>query len=212
MDHTTFPRRVSLTAVLLSLFLVVNNTDGFSVLTGSRSERSAKVVVTPAQLPQDLVQIQECRKNAFRKDKPIYQLMESQQRFVNATTVAQGRATCLVARGPGNVIWGTADTSESTKALPRQRRPTMTITNVFVTPEARGRGLAKQLLRAIEDEAIAQGVTKLRLQVYTNNEPAYSLYRRNNFTTQGIHTVLAQLSNLTGFPFLVEMNKDLDSV
>eukprot|EP00977_Amphora_coffeiformis_P011600 scaffold2782_cov182-Amphora_coffeaeformis.AAC.30 len=140
---------------LLLFLLLVGTTDGFSVFTGSPSKQTAKAVVTVAQLPQDLAQIQKCRKTAFQNDKPVSQLMDSQQRFVNATTAAEGRATCLVARGRNNVILGTADISKPKGDQQRQ----VTITNVFVTPEARGQGLAKLLLQAIEDEAIAQGAT-----------------------------------------------------
>lgn len=185
------------------LFLLVRTANAFTVLAGVKTKQAANVAVTPARIPQDLAQIQKCRMAAF--DKPVAQLLDSQQRFVNGTAVAEGRATCLVARGRNEVILGTADIS---KTDPIQRK--VRITNVFVTPEARGQGIAKQLLQAIEDEAIAQGATKLYLQVYTNNKPAYTLYQRNDFNTYGIHRILAQISMLTEFPFLVEMEKDLD--
>ena len=132
------------------------------------------------------------------------QLLQSQQSFVNATSVEEGRTQCFVARGGGisKGICGTAD-------FCFKQKQSVLISNVFVTPRARGQGLAKRLIQAIEEEARDQGANRLVLEVYTSNTPAYTLYQRNDFTTNGIHAVLAQISKFTGFPFLVEMEKSL---
>lgn len=190
---------------LLLLSLLAHCARGFSLLSPPRpttSSAGAGVSVTEARVPQDLPDIRTCRAAAF-DNKPVTQLLESQQRFVNATSVEEGRTTCLVARR-GRQIYGTADFT-----VTDNRRQEATISNVFVTPEARGQGIAKTLLQAIEDQAVDQGVDRLVLQVYTSNTPAYTLYRRNEFKTNGIHKVMAQIAELTGFSFLVEMEKDI---
>lgn len=165
------------------------------------------ILIVPAEIPQDLPSIQACRAQAF--DRPLSKLMESQQNFVNATTVARGRATCWLARRPSGlggydgIVWGTAD------VVQKASDGAMSINNVFVTPDARGQGLAKRLLAAIEQDARSKDVKLLTLEVYTGNTPAYSLYLQTEFTTRGIHNVMAQLGQITGFSFLVRMEKDL---
>lgn len=158
--------------------------------------------VAKARLPQDLPQIRSCRAAAF--DKPAGQLLLSQQKFINATSVEEGRTECFVVRGNGQnkAICGTADISF-------KQKQTVLISNVFVSPESRGQGLAKLMLDAIENEALARGANRLVLEVYTSNIPAFTLYQRYSFSTNGVHAVLAQISKVTGFPFLVEMEKRL---
>ena len=158
----------------------------------------AAAKISKARVPQDLPQIRTCRLTAF--DRAV--LLNSEQDFVNATSVAQGRNECFVARN-GNSIVGTADF----KMTPGSR--SVLVLNVFVTPESRGQGLAKQMMQAIQDEAKSRGAQKLTLEVYTNNVPAYTLYQRDGFVTKGVHAGMAQLSKATGFSFLVEMEKAL---
>ena len=167
-------------------------------------EGFAAAVVTKARIPQDLPEIRTCRATAF-DNKPMDKLLESQQSFVNATSVVQGRTECFVVRNSDdNTICGTADI----KFQPSSQ--SVTISNVFVTPESRGQGLAKLMLEAIEEEALARGANRLTLQVYTNNVPAYTLYQRSSFTTNGVHDGLAKLSKFTGFPLFVDMEKSLN--
>lgn len=57
------------------------------------------------------------------------------------------------------------------------------LTLVEVVPEARRRGLAQHLIRALADWAVSLGATDAFLQVEETNEPARALYRRLGFTT-----------------------------
>lgn len=54
---------------------------------------------------------------------------------------------------------------------------------LYVRPEARGKGLAAELLRAAAQYAQAQGADVVELTVLENNEAARSVYERHGFTT-----------------------------
>ena len=51
------------------------------------------------------------------------------------------------------------------------------IKRMYVVPAARGRGLAKQLLAAVEQRAVAAGWTTLRLETGDRQPEAIALYR-----------------------------------
>jgi GNAT superfamily N-acetyltransferase len=53
---------------------------------------------------------------------------------------------------------------------------------VEVAPEQRRKGLARRVMRALTDEALAKGVTVAWLQVESDNEPAKALYDELGFT------------------------------
>jgi ribosomal protein S18 acetylase RimI-like enzyme len=52
----------------------------------------------------------------------------------------------------------------------------LVLNDLFVSPEYRRRGLASRLVKAAEDHAKAQGVTRLRLSTQHDNSAAQSLY------------------------------------
>ncbi|MEU9746397.1 GNAT family N-acetyltransferase [Streptomyces niveus] len=53
--------------------------------------------------------------------------------------------------------------------------------SVWVGPEARGRGVADQLIGAVETWARRSGATTLKLAVIPGNDPAVAVYARNGF-------------------------------
>ncbi|MET9556671.1 GNAT family N-acetyltransferase [Streptomyces sp. NPDC006645] len=53
--------------------------------------------------------------------------------------------------------------------------------SVWVGPDARGRGVADQLIAAVETWARRSGATTLRLAVIPGNDPAVAVYSRNGF-------------------------------
>jgi ribosomal protein S18 acetylase RimI-like enzyme len=57
--------------------------------------------------------------------------------------------------------------------------------SVWVGPHTRGRGVADQLIAAVETWARQSGATTLKLAVIPDNEPAVALYRRNGFVVTG---------------------------
>ena len=61
-------------------------------------------------------------------------------------------------------------------------RPLVNVHDLAVLPEARGRGVARALLAAVEARARARGCCKLTLEVLEANRPARALYARVGFT------------------------------
>lgn len=55
-------------------------------------------------------------------------------------------------------------------------RPLVNIHDMAVLPEARGRGVGKALMLAVEDEARARGACKITLEVLSGNDTAKGLY------------------------------------
>lgn len=60
------------------------------------------------------------------------------------------------------------------------------ITNVAVTALYRGRGIAKQLLETLFEQAAKKGITEFTLEVRVSNEPAICLYEKMGFRSEGI--------------------------
>lgn len=60
-------------------------------------------------------------------------------------------------------------------------RPVLSISDFYVDPEFRGRGLGCSMLAAIEREARDRGCCKLTLEVQENNSRARSIYGRFGF-------------------------------
>lgn len=59
------------------------------------------------------------------------------------------------------------------------------VKSMFVAEAARGRGVAAAILRRIEAEARAQGLTALKLETGTGLDAAQRLYARHGFTRCG---------------------------
>jgi ribosomal-protein-alanine N-acetyltransferase len=63
---------------------------------------------------------------------------------------------------------------------------TADILTVGVVPDARRRGIARQLITALLDEATRRGVQECFLEVRTDNAPAIELYAREGFVEVGV--------------------------
>ncbi|MFF8291993.1 GNAT family N-acetyltransferase [Streptomyces sp. NPDC016309] len=60
------------------------------------------------------------------------------------------------------------------------------IQGLAVAEWARGRGVARALLRAACDEAVRQGATRITLRVLGHNKPARTLYASEGFVVEGV--------------------------
>jgi ribosomal protein S18 acetylase RimI-like enzyme len=60
-------------------------------------------------------------------------------------------------------------------------RPLVNIHDIAVSPEARGQGVGRQLLAAVEADARALGCCKVTLEVRSDNQRAMGLYRSVGF-------------------------------
>jgi putative acetyltransferase len=67
------------------------------------------------------------------------------------------------------------------------------VKRMYTRPAARGRGLAKALLRTIEDEARASGKNVLRLETGPYQAEALGLYQRAGFASRGPFGHYAQM-------------------
>ena len=61
-------------------------------------------------------------------------------------------------------------------------KPLVNISDFYVDPTFRGRGIGRMLLDAIFDEAVSTGCCKLTLEVQQNNSRARSIYGKFGFT------------------------------
>lgn len=60
-------------------------------------------------------------------------------------------------------------------------KPLLNIHDLFVSPEFRGMGIAKQMLKKVDEIAAKKGCCKLTLEVLENNEAGKNLYRSLGF-------------------------------
>jgi putative acetyltransferase len=67
----------------------------------------------------------------------------------------------------------------------RRREAEGELKRLFVSPEARGRGLGRRLLAALEADAAAAGVRVLRLETGVSQPEAVGLYRAAGYVERG---------------------------
>ncbi|MCX7561053.1 GNAT family N-acetyltransferase [Sulfitobacter sp. F26204] len=77
-------------------------------------------------------------------------------------------------------------------------RDILLMDGICVASAARGTGIGTALLRAIKDEAVAQGLGSVRLDVIDSNPRARALYEREGFVATGQET-LGLLRPVFGF-------------
>jgi ribosomal protein S18 acetylase RimI-like enzyme len=62
-------------------------------------------------------------------------------------------------------------------------KPLLNIHDIAVTPEARGQGVGRELLAAVEEHARGLGCCKVTLEVRSDNTRAMAAYRRAGFVS-----------------------------
>jgi ribosomal protein S18 acetylase RimI-like enzyme len=67
-------------------------------------------------------------------------------------------------------------------------KPLVNIHDIAVSPAARGKGIGRRMLEAIEQDARALGCCKVTLEVRADNARAQDLYRRAGFKPSGPQT------------------------
>jgi len=175
-------------------------------------DKNWNIVVTPADLPNDLEGIRACRIQAFVDEEGVEpkNMLNAQRNFISAKNAMTGRSLCLVAKErfyPYRIL-GTLD-------LRSQSNGSLLIQNVFVSPKARGQGLATRLVQEVERIAVESSDDKsekrrrITLSVDTKNRPAVTLYQKCGYETRGINAMVRVLSRFTGIRMVMEMKKDL---
>jgi len=71
------------------------------------------------------------------------------------------------------------------------------LTTFFVAPWARGHGLAREIVEAVEEDARADGFETLQLDVRESQEAAIQLYRALGFQHWGTNPVYARVGGRT---------------
>jgi ribosomal protein S18 acetylase RimI-like enzyme len=180
-------------------------THGYSFMSivSPLTDKTKSIKVYPARIPEDLKAIQECRQTSF---VPGQRMLESDRSFLNADSASKKAVVCLVAKEsvyPWRVL-GSADIRVNTQSREAA------INNVFVRPEARGKGLGRRLMNEAQEYAQATGgVNKLSLDVSTQNTAAFNLYRQLGFSAPGIHALVSALGESFGLNLQVTMTKKI---
>ncbi|MBY8974734.1 GNAT family N-acetyltransferase [Rhodobacteraceae bacterium NNCM2] len=86
----------------------------------------------------------------------------------------------IVAELEGNLVgWALAGVEHPTGFLvPESSHPTGRISDIWVEPGCRGRGVASALIGAVEARFAEHGISRVELAAVAGNERAIALYRR----------------------------------
>lgn len=95
------------------------------------------------------------------------------QRFM-ADRLARGDSVVYVAPGEGDTLRGFTQLYPSWCSV--EAGPIMVLYDLFVSPEARGQGVAQGLMQAAEDHARAAGCVRVDLSTAHTNHAAQALY------------------------------------
>jgi putative acetyltransferase len=114
---------------------------------------------------------------------------------LDAAEVAEGQGTFLVATRDGKPI--------GCGAVRRLDERTGELKRMYVISEARGQGIGRALLNALEAEARTLGLARLVLETGLRQKRAMALYERHGFS----HT--SPFGEYMGSPLSVCMGKDL---
>jgi putative acetyltransferase len=93
---------------------------------------------------------------------------------LKAEMVAPGVGTFVIARSDGVAI--------GCGALRRRDASTIEVKRMYVVPEMRGQGVARQVLDHLENEARTMGAERLVLETGVYQEEAIGLYRAAGFS------------------------------
>jgi phosphinothricin acetyltransferase len=94
------------------------------------------------------------------------------------------RFPVLVVVDPDDVVVGWAGLSEY---RPRECYAGIADFSIYLTPEARGRGIGKRLLGSLVEAARERGFWKLVSRVFPSNAPSRALCRSSGFREVGIY-------------------------
>lgn len=101
--------------------------------------------------------------------------------------------------------WHTLLRAPVLAALERKLTPDeLLMDGIFVTQEARGRGVGSALLTAIKQTAVTRGYKRLRLDVIDTNPRARALYERQGFVAGEAHSAWP-LRRMLGFSYATTM-------
>eukprot|EP00531_Pseudo-nitzschia_arenysensis_P005196 CAMPEP_0116155672 /NCGR_PEP_ID=MMETSP0329-20121206/22435_1 /TAXON_ID=697910 /ORGANISM="Pseudo-nitzschia arenysensis, Strain B593" /LENGTH=257 /DNA_ID=CAMNT_0003652727 /DNA_START=9 /DNA_END=782 /DNA_ORIENTATION=+ len=167
----------------------------------------------PTKETESMLQnLQDCRRTAFDPNKQNW--MDSERDFVAAKKVTDGMNLCAVAIDTSTrAIVGSADLTPSKKGT------TNVVTNVFVTPDQRGKGIGRLLMVEGIEQILAKelpsnnlkdndSAATISLDVYTNNKAAFQLYQKLGYEpSSAMHSGTMAMAKTLGANFVVSMSK-----
>ena len=154
--------------------------------------------------------LQDCRRTAFAANKENF--LDSERDFCAAKSAVDGRNLCAIALNTqdGTVV-GSADLAPKMKGV-------NVITNVFVRPDQRGKGLGRRLMVEGIEGVLANNLPPenrattmeavLTLDVYTHNTPAFKLYEDLGYEpSSAMHSGTLALANAINANLVVKLSK-----
>ena len=90
-----------------------------------------------------------------------------------------GERLRVYAAGPGHTVHGVCTVAVVPASL--TLRTAWLIRDLYVTPDARGRGVARALISSVADAARTEGAHRISLQTETGNQRALQLYAKGGF-------------------------------
>ncbi len=99
--------------------------------------------------------------------------------------IRSGEVQLLVAEVDGLIVGSGYARIENAKIYHRHPRYAY-LGFMYVLPEYRGKGINKKIIEALQAWALSKGITELRLEVYYDNLPAISAYRKMGFISHMI--------------------------
>lgn len=177
----------------------------------SSASGNVKIELFDSKNKAMLQNLQECRRTAFQADKQNW--MDSERDFVQAKSVKDGKNLCAVAiLMNNNKIIGSADITPTKKGK-------NIVTNVFVTPEQRGKGIGKLLMTQGIEGVLAKALPSsnkningntatIELDVYTNNKAAFRLYQKLGYEpSSAMHSGTLAMAKTLGANLVVNLSK-----
>jgi len=123
------------------------------------------VTLRPA-LPQDLDALYDLEQVTFSGDRFNRRQLWHLLNRAHARTLVAEEKQCLL--GYGSLLF-------------RRRSQRARLYSLGVHPDARGRGVGRALVEALEEAVLVHGAEEMRLEVRADNRVALGLYRRMGF-------------------------------
>lgn len=162
--------------------------------------------------PEDGPALREIRLNALRSDPQAFG--STHEAEVGAPSGDWSKLAAVSSEGPSRFI-AVAEFDGRLVGIAGGYRPDESpdergIWGMWVAPEARRRGVGRDLVRAVRGWAEHSGAVRLILWVVETNEPAVALYRSMGFTETGETQLLPSDETLVEIQLALQLTFDAE--